>query len=234
MTFTNAGKEPHEAQLIRLEGNHTAEEALKLITSDDESAPTPEWLRAAGGVGSTGPGQTVTATLNLPAGKYVMFDNENMEGPSNATRGAMAEFEVTAGDEGDLPDSTATIVAATDDEADPENSFEVTGLKVGKNRLLLDNKGGELHHAIMFPIAEGKTLADVETFLNSEGQPSGPPPLDFESGAGTAVLDGDTSQVSDLTLRKAGTYAVICFLTDRDGKDKPHYARGMLEEVEVK
>jgi ABC-type transporter Mla MlaB component len=89
-------------------------------------------------------------------------------------------------------------------------------------------KGNEPHHAVMFPILPGKTLADVKQAFGSQSS-SGPLPVDFESGANTAVLDGD----SDVVLRKPGKYAVVCFLTDRDGKGKPHLAEGMLKEVEV-
>lgn len=230
LTFSNAGKGTHEAQLLRLDGAHTAQEALKIVTAED--APTPDWIRAAGGAGSTGPGQTAKATLNLPAGKYMMFDNDGQGSPSNASRGALAEFTVTAGKEGALPASTATITAATDESAEPENSFEISGLKVGMNRVHLINKGDEIHHAVLFPIQPGKTLADVKKAFT--GPPSGPPPVDFENGAGTAVIDGDTEQVADLVLRKPGRYAVVCFLTDRDGKGKPHLAEGMLKEVEVR
>jgi len=40
------------------------------------------------------------------------------------------------------------------------------------------------------------------------------------------MLDGDSEQLSDVVLRKPGKYAVVCFLTDRDGKGKPHLAEG--------
>jgi hypothetical protein len=233
LTFTNSGKGSHEAQLVRVDAGHTAKEAIDVVAT--EKPGIPAWFHAAGGAGSTAPGETVKTTMNLPAGKYVMVDNDQQDGPPQSTRGALAEFEVTAGDDGALPASTATITAATDESAKPEHSFDVTGLKVGKNRLRLVDKGEQVHHAIMFPIAQGKTIADVKKFFTTQGQPSGPPPIDFENGAGTAALDGDTEQVTDLVLRKAGTYAVVCFLTDKDGKDpKPHLASGMLTEVEVK
>lgn len=231
LTFTNAAKGTHEAQLIRVDGEHTSKEVLDVVTA--EQAAIPDWFHGAGGAGSTGPGETVKATLNLPAGTYMMIDNASQDGPSNSSRGALAEFAVTPGKDGPLPAASATITAATDDDAKHEHSFEITGLKVGKNRLRLVNKGDELHHAIMFPILPGKTIADVEKAFTEE-RPSGPPPVDFENGAGTAVIDGDTEQVADLVLRKPGKYAVVCFLTDRDGKGKQHLAEGMLEEVEVR
>jgi len=232
LTFTNAGKEGHEAQLVRIDGDHSAQEVLKIVAP--ERVVIPDWLHAAGGSGSAGPGETKKATLNLAPGKYVMLDDANEDGPSNSTRGALAEFQVTGGKAGALPASTATITAATDEQAKPEDSFEISGLKAGKNRLRFVTKGDEIHHAVMFSILPGKTIADVKKFFAAAGRPSGRPPVDFESGANTAVLDGDSEQVSDLVLRKPGKYAVVCFLTDRDGKGKPHLAEGMLDEVEVK
>ncbi len=191
--FTNAGKDDHEAQLVRI-GDHTPEEAVKIYGA--EEGPVPEWLRFAGGA-SAGPGQTVTSTMNLEPGKYAMLDNAAFMGPVNSELGALATFEVTAGTPGELPASTATITALDNEEGEPEHEYEVSGLKLGKNRLLFENKGTEVHHVVMFPILPGKALDDLE-------------------------------------LRKAGRYALVCFVTDRDGKGKPHFQMGMLKEVEVK
>lgn len=240
LTFTNASKEEHEAQLVRIDGAHTAQDVLELVGKED--APIPDWVAFPGGTGSTAPGQTVNATLNLRPGKYMMLDaGDPDEGPPKSSRGALAEFEVTAGEDGPLPASTATITAETDEAAEEtgehvkhEHSFEISGLKAGKNRLRFVNKGKEPHHAVLFPIVPGKTIADVEKFFMQQGRPTGPPPADFESAVNTATTDGDTEQVVDLVLAKPGKYAVVCFLTNRDGKGKPHFAEGMLEEVDVK
>jgi len=242
LTFTNAGKAVHEALLIRVDGPHTARDALEVVT-DESGAPVPDWFHAAGGASGTGPGQTAKATMNLPPGRYAMIDNANGQapGPSNSERGALAEFAVTRGQNGALPASTATITATTEHaEAEGEHTpgerphaFEITGLKAGKNRLRFVNKGEELHHAILFPILPGKMIGDVEKAFTEEGS-SGPPPVDFAGAAGTAVIDGDAEMVTDLVIRKPGKYAVVCFLTDRDGKGKEHLAEGMLEEVVVK
>jgi hypothetical protein len=237
VVFTNAGKGPHEAQLVRLDGGHTPQEALDIVTSE-EPAKIPKWLHFAGGAGA-GPGQKATTTLDLPPGTYAVLDTGGgEEGPPPSARGALATFEVKQGPSGTLPPSTATITAADDEKAehgaDHENkhSFKASGLKVGRNKLLFENKGDEPHHAILFPILPGKSLADVKKAF-SEERPSGPPPVDFESGAGTAVLDGKTKEVTDLQLRKKGRYALVCFITDRDGKGKEHLQEGMLKEVNV-
>lgn len=68
----------------------------------------------------------------------------------------------------------------------------------------------------------------------TQGRPSGPPPFDFKNGVNTAGPDGGTEEVTDLELRKPGRYALVCFFTDRDGKGKPHFAEGMLKQVDVK
>lgn len=233
LRFTNAGKEEHEAALVRLDGAHTSQELLKLVAA--QATVVPDWVHFAGGAGATPPGQTASVTLNLVPGKYVMTDTGDPDaGPSPSSRGALAEFQVTAGKDGTLPASTATITATTDEQAEPEESFEISGLRAGSNRVRFVNKGEQDHHAVLFPIQPGKAIADVEKFFQQQGRPSGPPPVDFEGGDYVAAIEGDNEQVTDLTLRKPGKYAVVCFLTDRDGKGKPHFAEGMLKEVDVK
>lgn len=242
IVFKNAGKMPHEAQLIRLEQGHTAQEAVEVI--DSEESKTPEWLRTAGGVALTPPGQQGTTFINLPAGNYVVISlgaGGPEEGPTPATRGALAEFEVTPGEPGELPQTSASILAEDDgehgeagkgeDAGEHEHGFETTGLKAGRNMLLFDNRSDEIHHAVLAPIIGDTTLEQVEEALASEGPPEGPPPVDFENAVITSVLDGKTEEVTELELR-AGRYALLCFLSDREG-GKPHVAEGMIEEVMV-
>jgi hypothetical protein len=69
---------------------------------------------------------------------------------------------------------------------------------------------------IAFPYLEGTTLADVKQAFMQEGEPSGPPPLDFEGIAGSAVLEGGAKQVVQLDVKR-GKYALVCFVSDREG-----------------
>ena len=75
---------------------------------------------------------------------------------------------------------------------------------------------------------EGATIEEVKKFFETE---KGKPPVDFESGFGSSVLDPGVSQVVEAEL-KAGTYAFVCFLPDREG-GPPHFQRGMVSEIEV-
>jgi len=210
----NTGKQPHDAQLIRVDGDQTAKQVSKIISSN--GGPIPEFLRGAGGLGTVPPGQSATATDLLEPGRYFVFDTEG---------GASAEFEVT-GEAGsaELPSTSATITAK-------EYGFETSGLKAGKNEITFENAGKELHHVLAVPFAKGATLAQVKKFATSDEEPSGPPPVDFESAAGTTVLDGGKSQVAELELKK-GKYAFLCFISDRKG-GPPHVVKGMLQEVTI-
>ncbi len=248
VVFDNTGKMPHEAQLLRVDEGHTVQEAVEIITSEDDR--TPEWIHPAGGVGLTPPGQQGTTFINLPAGNYGVISlgaGGPEEGPPPATRGALAEFEVIGGEPGELPEASATIVAKDEGEhkeaaggqdsgegeetEDHKHSFEATGLKPGRNTLLFDNRSEELHHVVLAPIIGDTTLEEVEEAVASEGPPEGPPPVDFENTVITSVLDGETKQVTELEL-KEGRYALLCFISDREGGD-PHVAEGMIEEVTI-
>ena len=71
-----------------------------------------------------------------------------------------------------------------------------------------------------------------KAFREQEEEASGPPPVDFEGGAGTAVLEGGMKQVAELELKR-GKYALVCFISDRKG-GPPHVAKGMVAEAAVR
>lgn len=216
----NVSDGPRDAQLVRVEGDHKPQEFVKLL--ERQGGPIPDWVQDGGGIGTTPPGQTRSATQNLAEGNYIIASiPEGEEAPTTA------EFKVEGGSEGELPETTGEIVAK-------EYSFDADGLKPGKQKIKFENEGQELHHAIGAPLRPGKTLEDVKKFLSEEGggdQPSGPPPIDEQSGFNTAVIDGGISQVVDVDL-KPGKYALICFIQDRKG-GPPHAMMGMIKEVEV-
>jgi hypothetical protein len=215
ITFKNSDKADHEAGLIRLEGDHTAEDAIKAIQQSEEEG-IPGWIQDGGGVGTTKGGATRTSTEVLAPGKWIVYDTE-------PDKPVTAEFEVT-GEEKDaeLPEADGTVIAR-------DYSFAPSGLKAGKNSVLFDNQGNELHHLIALPMKSGATIEEVRKFLETE---KGEPPLEREGEDGTSVIDGGRKQVVDLNLR-SGKYALVCFINDRKG-GPPHTAKGMLNELTVR
>jgi hypothetical protein len=223
VTLTNDTKAPQSAQLILLEDGHTLDDARDVISG--KAKTIPDWLRTEGGVGTIGPGESGTATLNLPEGQYGIVDDAQNGSKEPAT----AELSVSGGEEGDLPTTDATVTAG--EVGKDKYKWEISGLTAGENTFTFNSKGDEaLHHVVFAPIVGDATVDDIKKELESNAPPKS---IDFESSVDTAILDGEKSEVTQLNL-KPGRYAAICFLTDRDETDKPHFEQGLLDEVEVK
>lgn len=231
ISLKNTDTSPRSAGIIRIVGDHSVAEVLKVTGGD--GAPIPDWLQDGGGLGAVAPGKTATATQNLAPGKYVVTDDEggDGDGPTNAELGATGEFTVTGkAKDAELPSVPATITAT--DKGETGYKFSTDGLKAGTNQVRFENTGKQLHHALLFPLNPGATLADVKKFASSQGDSGGPPPFDFTKGASANVIDGGIAQNIELDLQ-AGKYALLCFIQDRDG-GKPHVTKGMLAEVDIK
>jgi hypothetical protein len=221
VTLTNEGKGPATVQLLRIEGDHSRQELEAAYAGAEEGKPIPEWMRAEGGVGTVRPGQSATTTQELPGGNYYAI-NDSADEPT------FSDFTVTGEDAGgELPDTTGTVTAS--DEGDKNYSFEAEGLTAGKNTVLFQNDGQQPHHLLAFPILPGKTIDDVKKFAKTD---KGKPPVDFEAGADTTVIDGEgKSMAVELDLKK-GQYALVCFISDRQG-GPPHAVKGMVSEATV-
>jgi hypothetical protein len=224
MTLANQGKEPHQGQLILVEGNHTLQDALEVIGGN--SSETPNWIRAEGGVGVVAPGQSGTATMNLPEGHYGIVDLGTGDGKPPALSGSLAEMEVSGGETGDLPSTNATVTA--DEVGKDKYQWDISGLQAGENTVTFNSKGKEaLHHVVAAPIKGNASIDDVKKAFLSNSQP----PVDLESAQQTTVLDGGKSDTTQFELQP-GRYVFLCFLSDRDG-GKPHIAEGLLKEVDL-
>lgn len=119
----------------------------------------------------------------------------------------------------------------------PGMAFETTGsLKPGVGSITLDNTDDVTHMLAFAQVKDGVTVDQIKTALGkSEEQagklfadagPNGPAPL----GTPALVGPGESSTVTALDL-KAGTYGMVCFLTDAQGE--PHWKMGMIHEVKV-
>jgi plastocyanin len=216
ISLKNEGKKVHEAQIVRVTGEQTGAEVLEVIGK--EGGPIPDWIEDGGGVGAVEPGRTGEVIQDLEPGRYVAMDTQD--------KPISAEFTVTDEESGaEFPETEASITAK-------DYSFETSGLKAGDNVITFENTGKELHHAVIVPVNPGASFGDVRKYLSSDEEPEGKPPVDFESGAFTAVIDGGVKQVTRIPI-EAGKYAFVCFIQDRAG-GPPHVAKGMITEVDVK
>jgi hypothetical protein len=228
ITLDNSGNQaPHAAQLVQIGDGHTYQQAAAIINSDRPEV-IPDWINAYGGVGPVQPGQTGTATVDLEEGHYALVDDAE----NGAKEPAHAEFDVSETNDADLPETDAKVTAATTDSGDPAHEYEwkTEGLKAGNNRITFDSQGDKaLHVIVAAPINGDATIDQVGKELDSNGPPRS---IDFQNAAQTEVINGGKQEVATLNL-KAGRYAFICFLPDRDEPNKPHFKEGLLKEVTI-
>ena len=230
LELVNNTKEPAELQIVQLDGGHTLADFYPVIETE-EPAPIPTWLHAFGGVGETSPGETRSVVIDLKAGKYAWFSGTSPE-QEGATpqykRGAEGSFEVTGDASGaQLPATPAEVMAK--ELAPTDYRFEASGFKAGTNQITFTNTGAQLHHVIIAKLNKGATLGKVVQFFSTE---KGPPPVDFDASEVTAVLDAGGRQVETVELQ-SGSYALLCFLSDRAGSP-PHVIKAkMIQEVKV-
>jgi hypothetical protein len=220
ITLENETKGEGDMQLIRVEGDHSADEVVEGLGKAMQGQPFPDWLFAAGGVGALPAGESATVTQVLAPGTYYAANTEG-GGPPKAD--ALAAVEVT-GDESDAEvgegDGTVTAV---------DYDFEAEELPSGEVEVDFVNDGEEPHHLIAAPLKGDATAADVEQAIKTE---KSEPPIEAKGIQGTAVIEGGEDQLVTLDL-EPGRYALLCFISDRQG-GPPHALKGMVAEVEVK
>jgi hypothetical protein len=109
-----------------------------------------------------------------------------------------------------------------------EYSFDMpASIPGGLTKLTLDNQGTMDHHAMFLRVHDDATLEDVKSALQS-GQ-LGPVFAAATSVGGPSCGPGHrASVIADLP---AGHYTVICAIPDED--NVPHYAKGMMSDLEV-
>jgi hypothetical protein len=217
IAFENEGKGDGELQLIRVEGDRSAEEAIEGLEAAMNGKPFPEWLFAGGGVGTTAGGESQTVTQVLEPGTYYAF---NTEGDLPAANEVPA-VEVSGESSDEAVEADETVEAF-------EYGFEADQLPAGEVEVAFDNTGAQPHHLLAAPLTGDSTADDVEKAFESE---KGQPPFDEEGFQSTAVIEGGEAQLVTLDL-EPGRYVLFCFISDREG-GPPHALQGMVDEVEV-
>jgi hypothetical protein len=179
-------------------------------------------------------GGSQTATVNLPAGNYLLVDAATAFGPGGGgAPPATSDLTVSSGDTGDLPDTAGKVVA--NETGKDQFAWETSGLHTGQNDITFESKGDEALHLIIAVPVNGTAppLEKIKSDFAKSGNGPPPPYLDFNDAQSTAILDGGLSQTTKLNLQKPGQYIFFCPLSDRDG-GKPHDQEGLLKVETVK
>ncbi|MBI5566280.1 MAG: hypothetical protein HY870_15385 [Chloroflexi bacterium] len=222
LKLSNAGKEAHMAMLFRLNDGVTLDQFNAALKE-----PNPSGVFALGnlasGVNTTPPGATQATTLDLKAGDYAVLDfGAGEDHVPYMAKGMLKPFKVTAGSSTAEPASDVAVTMK-------EFAFEMpTELKAGAHTFKVSNQGAQSHEMILFRLAEGRTLADMQAFL-SNPESGGPPPGEQAGGALPMAAGMRAWATVDL---KAGSYVAVCFVPD-SGDGKSHLEHGMLMPLTV-
>ncbi len=219
--FVDTGKQLHHAQLVRLNDGKTMadlENAMK------KGGPVPGWMVFAGGPNAPRPGGGVAkATEELEPGNYAIICV--IPGPDHVPH-------IMKGMAHPLTVIPAVGAAAAEPRADMvvhmnEYGYELSSpITAGVHRLRVENDGAQPHELELVRLADGKTVVDLEKWVDSQ---QGPPPGEPLGGVATMAPGEDAYFSADFT---PGKYALICFVPDA-GDGKPHFVHGMAKEITV-
>ena len=220
----NQGKEPHQAQLIKLTEGKTFHEFMTAFKTMKPNTPPPEWVVFVGGPNAAAPGGTAEATSVLEAGNYALLCFiPGADGVPHVMKGMARGLVVTSSTAAIAPEPTATAAMTLSDY-----KFELSQpLKSGQNIVKVENTADQPHEVVVFKLPPGKTMTDFQAWLPvSDKQP--PPAIPM--GGVVGLSKGQHAFFT--TSLDAGDYVLVCFLQDaKDGK--PHFVHGMVQSFKI-
>jgi len=222
--LTNNGKEPHQANLIRLDSGKTYTDMMAAMKAMKPDAPPPKWVIMAGGPNAVAPGGSTDLTMNLQPGNYaIVCFVPNAKGVPHLMLGMGQGLTVT-------PNATASTTAPASDISVTLSDYKFdfsTPLTAGKHTLKIQNTAAQPHEFTLFKLMPGKTADDITKYFSSDMKA---PPPGMPIGGTAGMASGETVYFPiDLA---PGDYALICFLPDaKDGK--PHFVHGMTQVIKI-
>lgn len=161
---------------------------------------------------------TVVGGESMPPGVFELVPGTHYASMTAVPARATA-FEVTAA-AGDPAAPEADLVVDM-----MEFAFDIPDeVPAGEQTWLVQNVGEQIHHMILFRLAEGTSLDEALAFLQEEPADEPPP---FEETGYTSVLSPDVANYVTLDLEAGASYLAICFLPDYE-TGAPHFALGMV------
>jgi len=189
MRLSNTGGLPHEFAFGRIDEGKTEADVKAVIESGREP---PRWMEDAAGVPGLSPGRSITVTRTLEPGTYVfMCFFPDPEGTPHAVLGMYEVFAISGDTAAALPQPDA-VIAATED------ALEIPALSAGEQVIEFRNEGTEPHELVLVAFETGKTVKDVDRWI--EGGYRGEPPATFVGGMQTIPAGSSVFLTVELDL----------------------------------
>jgi hypothetical protein len=175
---------------------------------------------------SSEPGERRSVGVVLTEGRYALEYAPQAEGPSERT---YHEFRVEGAAGAPAPTADATVHMVDFAFAFPPN------LPAGAQTWHVRNVGEQLHHIVVFTLAEGATLDDFVGFMEDGGPPDpgeAEPLSEPVDHIGIMSAGQESYHFLDLA---PGQYVAVCFLPDHLGNatGQPHLMLGMMQVFQV-
>lgn len=218
------GKEPHQAQLIKLGEGKTFEDFMTALKNMKPNTPPPSWLSFVGGPNAAAPGGTSEATETLEPGNYaILCFIPSSDGVPHMMKGMAHGLVVTPSTATPAAEPTPTSTIMLSDY-----KFDVAQpLKSGQNIVRVENTADQPHEVVVFKLAPGKTMKEFQAWLPvSDKQPPPAIPMGGMGGLSKGLHAYFTTNLD------AGDYVLVCFAKDaKDGK--PHFVHGMVQPFKI-
>jgi uncharacterized cupredoxin-like copper-binding protein len=225
INLVNEGQEPHHAQLVRLNDGVTLEQ-FQAALQEGEAAAFP-LVTFPGGPGLIDPSLGSQVTLELTPGQYLlMCFVASHDGTPHLAKGMIKPFKVVAatgqaGTNVARPKADATVKLL-------DFSFVLPAeIKAGEQIWQVINEGEQIHEIMVVKLAEGKSIADIQAFMQA---PHGAPP--FASIGGFQGLTPGQAGWLNLDLQP-GNYVALCYVPD-PASGHAHMDLGMMMPFSVK
>lgn len=227
LTLTNSGKEPHQAQLARLNDGVTPQQFQAGLQSPDPSGLL-KIVTLMGGPNTIDPGASQSVVDTLPPGQYAMLCFvSGDDGVPHLAKGMVKLFTVSQASAAKQPEPPPAKEKVT--LAD-YNFLGADSLPAGKTTVEVTNGGPQSHELTVIRLKNGVTIDQLKTLLLSDTAPPGPPPIDDVGGIGALSVGNKGWAELDLS---AGSYAFLCFVPDAK-TGQPHAALGMIKAISVR
>jgi hypothetical protein len=224
VAFKNNGKQPHQANIARLNRGITKAKLEQQLQQHMDAALS--MVTFVGGPNVVDPGGSQDVVLNLSQGEYVAICFvSDPTGMPHFMDGMISLFAV-GGSNGRQPSTPVSNGTVTLKEFSITVPAKVTA---GTYTWMVKNAGTQPHEMALLKLATGKSQSDALNFLEQQ-QPSGPPP--FTDAGGMAALSPGGSAWVMVTLAK-GNYLALCYVPDVHN-GKPHFMEGMIVQLTVK
>ncbi len=181
-----------------------------------------ETVTIVGGV-AVAAGEEATIGVLLEPGDYLLDGSCETCGPGQSIRA----LTVTEGERTEAPTPDRVVEFA---------DFHFSGipdeLPAGSEFWEIANIGEENHLFVIFQLAEGKTLADLEAYLESPEFQGGPPSAEYgREVVSSAYLTGPVRYYQTISL-EPGNYVVLCPVL-HGPSGTMHTALGMIQPLTV-